>query len=122
MRSGTAVVEELIMRKIQHLAAELHVLCVVEEPAATRVASLAQALGKQELQQLQVMLDVTGHESLTDFLRTMVFHTSDPFATQPIPSRVNTRPTPHPKAKSELARTQVPSKQPGYMEPGIAVG
>lgn len=78
--SGTAVVEELLMRRIQTWATELHSLCIMHETASDRLAAMGRKLPPRELQQLQVMLDQTNHPDLADYLRLMVFNTSNPAA------------------------------------------
>ncbi|KXZ56717.1 hypothetical protein GPECTOR_1g646 [Gonium pectorale] len=78
--SGTAVVEELLLRRIQTWAAELHCLAITNPTAAERLGALCRVMGQQELQQLLVMLDQTGHPELSDFVRLMVYNTGDPTA------------------------------------------
>ncbi|KAL6759844.1 hypothetical protein V8C86DRAFT_2565552 [Haematococcus lacustris] len=84
VKSGTGIVDELQIRKIQEWVQELHVLVVANTAAADTVAELARQLTKLQRQHLQVMLDVTGHEMLTDFIRISVYNTSNPFASVPI--------------------------------------
>ncbi|KAL6756760.1 hypothetical protein V8C86DRAFT_3026601 [Haematococcus lacustris] len=57
---------------------------VANTAAAATVAELARQLTKLQRQHLQVMLDVTGHEILTDFVRISVYNTSNPFASVPV--------------------------------------
>ncbi|KAG2499272.1 hypothetical protein HYH03_002850 [Edaphochlamys debaryana] len=78
--SGTAVVEELLLRRIQTAARELHLLAITHAPAAERLAELCRGMSVAELQQLQVMFDSTGHPELSDYVRLMVYNTSDPAA------------------------------------------
>ncbi|GLC35766.1 hypothetical protein PLESTB_000492000 [Pleodorina starrii] len=78
--SGTAVVEELLLRRIQSWAGELHMLAISTCAAAERLGALCRAMDGTELQQLLVMFDQTGHPDLSDFVRVMVFNTSDPAA------------------------------------------
>ncbi|GFR41291.1 hypothetical protein Agub_g1796, partial [Astrephomene gubernaculifera] len=78
--SGTAVVEELLLRRIQSWAAELHLLAITHRSAAERLGALCRGMGAEELQQLLVMLDQTGHPELSDFVRLVVFNTADPAA------------------------------------------
>ncbi|MEW5309561.1 MAG: hypothetical protein WDW38_001442 [Sanguina aurantia] len=84
--SGTAVVEDLVMRKIQAWATELHTLCITYGEAAALVGEFARRLGAAHMQQLQVMLDVTDHSSLADFVRLMVYNTSNPLAKEALDS------------------------------------
>eukprot|EP00195_Chlamydomonas_chlamydogama_P015464 CAMPEP_0202897774 /NCGR_PEP_ID=MMETSP1392-20130828/6460_1 /ASSEMBLY_ACC=CAM_ASM_000868 /TAXON_ID=225041 /ORGANISM="Chlamydomonas chlamydogama, Strain SAG 11-48b" /LENGTH=487 /DNA_ID=CAMNT_0049583517 /DNA_START=189 /DNA_END=1652 /DNA_ORIENTATION=+ len=84
VKSGTSVAEELVIRKIQQWVQELHTLCISKEEAAKAVGKAARKLERSELQQLQVMLDVTDHHALSDFIRLMVYNTSEPFASVPI--------------------------------------
>ncbi|KAJ9527090.1 hypothetical protein QJQ45_025206 [Haematococcus lacustris] len=84
VKSGTGIVDDLQIRKIQEWVQELHVLVVANTAAADTVAELARQLTKLQRQHLQVMLDVTGHEMLTDFIRISVYNTSNPFASVPI--------------------------------------
>ncbi len=54
VKSGTAVVEELMMRKVQGWVQELSVISVSNERAADMLSSLARELTREQLQQLQV--------------------------------------------------------------------
>ncbi|GIL43304.1 hypothetical protein Vafri_1091 [Volvox africanus] len=78
--SGTAVVEELLLRRIQSWASELHMLAISSTAAAEKLGALCRGMDGTELQQLLVMFDQTGHPDLSDFVRVMVFNTSDPAA------------------------------------------
>lgn len=78
VKSGTGVVDELLVRKVQQCAAELHTLCISNDRAAERLAKLAQTLPRKELQQLQTLLDVTDHQVLSDYINVIVYNTSHP--------------------------------------------
>eukprot|EP00198_Chlamydomonas_reinhardtii_P014016 XP_001703353.1 predicted protein [Chlamydomonas reinhardtii] len=78
--SGTAVVEELLLRRISAWARELHMLAITHASASERLAALCRGMSTQELQQLQVMFDVTGHPELSDYCRLVVYNTADPNA------------------------------------------
>ncbi|KAG2443011.1 hypothetical protein HYH02_009427 [Chlamydomonas schloesseri] len=78
--SGTAVVEELLLRRVGAWARELHMLAITHASASERLADLCRAMSTQELQQMQVMFDVTGHPELSDYCRLMVYNTADPNA------------------------------------------
>ncbi len=54
MLSGTAVVEELLLRRIQAWAAELHTLAITHAAAAERLGELCRGMAAKELQQMQV--------------------------------------------------------------------
>lgn len=54
MLSGTAVVEDLLLRRIQACAAELHTLAITHATAAERLGELCRGMAPKELQQLQV--------------------------------------------------------------------
>lgn len=56
IKSGTGVVEELLMRKVQDWVQELNVLAISNEQASDTLGVLARGLNKQQLQQLQVRM------------------------------------------------------------------
>mmetsp|Transcript_20607 Transcript_20607/g.57471 ORF Transcript_20607/g.57471 Transcript_20607/m.57471 type:complete len:597 (+) Transcript_20607:45-1835(+) len=84
VQSGTCVVDDLVMQKVQRQLLLLHTLCVEYDQAAEMVGRLARTLTRDQLQQLQVLCDVLGHEHLSDFIRLSVYNTADPFAKHPI--------------------------------------
>lgn len=54
VKSGTGVVNDLIMRKLRQWLQQLHTLCVANEQASVALGKLAKRLKKEQLQQLQV--------------------------------------------------------------------
>ena len=52
--------EDLFMRDIQRIAAELHVMCATDGRAAEAFGKMAARLDKEKLQQLQVVLSCSG--------------------------------------------------------------
>ena len=64
MLSGTAVVEELLLRRISAWARELHMLAITHASASERLAALCRGMSTQELQQLQVRTSTTGRREM----------------------------------------------------------
>mmetsp|Transcript_8107 Transcript_8107/g.15702 ORF Transcript_8107/g.15702 Transcript_8107/m.15702 type:complete len:435 (-) Transcript_8107:152-1456(-) len=102
--SGTSVVSELMLRRVRAKAAELHMLTVSHPEASERIATLlgsnrvrclrkevpgqilasgsssslnAPKVTPEQVKNLRVMLDMTGHEDLSDYLRHCVDTFSD---------------------------------------------
>ncbi|EFJ47116.1 hypothetical protein VOLCADRAFT_117895, partial [Volvox carteri f. nagariensis] len=82
--SGTAVVEELLLRRIRSWCSELHMLAISSPTASYKLGKLCQSMEGTELQQLLVMFDQTGHPDLSDFVRVLVFNTADPAAKEAV--------------------------------------
>ncbi|KAI8475803.1 MAG: hypothetical protein J3K34DRAFT_516981 [Monoraphidium minutum] len=78
VRSGTAVVDGVLMRRLQLWAARLHTLAAGAPEAAEALARLVAGAPAGRMQQLQVLLDMTGHEELSDFLRLSAYGTAAP--------------------------------------------
>jgi hypothetical protein len=54
VRSGTAVVEDVLLRRLQLRATRLHTIAISDVGAATRLAELARGATGEQMQQLQV--------------------------------------------------------------------
>jgi hypothetical protein len=80
VRSGTAVVEDVLSRRLAFWAAWLHTLAVADLGAGDELARRVKGVGPDRVQQLQVLLDTTGHEELSDFIRLLVYNSSNPCA------------------------------------------
>lgn len=80
VKSGTGMVDELVLRRVSTWLAELHMLSIAHDTAATKLGQLARRLSYDLLQQFQTLCDITGHEELADYMRLCVYNTSDPFA------------------------------------------
>ncbi len=52
--SGTAVVEDVMMKRLKQLTGRLHTLTIERDEAADMLASLVKAMPKPQFQQLQV--------------------------------------------------------------------
>uniref|UniRef100_A0A383W4I5 Uncharacterized protein n=1 Tax=Tetradesmus obliquus TaxID=3088 RepID=A0A383W4I5_TETOB len=72
VKSGTSILEDVLLLQLNQLATHLHTLAVSDQEAASRLVELAGKLSEQHFQQLQVLLDVLGHEELSDFLALLV--------------------------------------------------
>eukprot|EP00798_Chlamydomonas_sp_ICE-L_P008202 gene8202-1464_t len=84
IKSGTGVVDDLTMTSIQAQVKELNMLCISREEAADAIGKVAQKLKRTQLQQLQLLFDVMGHDYLADYIRVMVYNTADPMAKVPV--------------------------------------
>jgi hypothetical protein len=54
VRSGTGIVDELLLQRIHRIVKELHMLCISQEGAARIVSRMASKLDHGDFQQLQV--------------------------------------------------------------------
>ncbi|GAX79775.1 hypothetical protein CEUSTIGMA_g7215.t1 [Chlamydomonas eustigma] len=84
VRSGTGIIDDLLLQRVHQLVQGLHMLCITSEEAAAMISKMARTLPLHDFQQLQVILDAADHPELSDYLRIMVFHTTDPFALKPL--------------------------------------
>jgi hypothetical protein len=76
VRSGTSIGDSLLLQKLHHWVRELHGLCITQPEAADALGALCRQLEHSDMQQLQVMLDTSGHSELSDFVRLLVFNVS----------------------------------------------
>mmetsp|Transcript_22826 Transcript_22826/g.58107 ORF Transcript_22826/g.58107 Transcript_22826/m.58107 type:complete len:441 (-) Transcript_22826:118-1440(-) len=117
VKSGTGMVDEIILRRVATWVAELHMLCISHETAADALGRLARRLNRDQLQQFQVLCDTTGHEYLSDFVRLCVYNTSEPFAKQAVDVVAGRRGAQRKRSQSaDMGQAKGPLTQP-YMGP-----
>lgn len=73
VRSGTGIVDELLLQKIHRIVKELHHLCISQEGAAKVVSRMASKLDHGDFQQLQVLILTNACDFVT-FLCPSKFH------------------------------------------------
>lgn len=87
--SGTGVIEDLLMRRLQTQVAALHVLVLKHTSAGNQLSALGTSLTQREMQQMQVLMDACGFPELSDYLRVLRYNTMDPSATSEVGAPIN---------------------------------
>jgi hypothetical protein len=58
VKSGTSILEDVLLLQLNQLATQLHTLAVCDQEAASLLVELAEKLNEQHFQQLQVKICV----------------------------------------------------------------
>jgi predicted ATP-dependent serine protease len=59
VRSGTGIIDDLLLQRVHQLVQELHMLCITSEEAADAISKMSRKLPLQDFQQLQVSFPST---------------------------------------------------------------
>lgn len=71
VKSGTGVIDDVLISQLRQLASTVHMLAVTDAQASSVLVKAASRLSTQQFQNLQVLLDMLRQEELSDFLRLM---------------------------------------------------
>lgn len=82
--SGSDLSKMLILQRLRKDSQQLSLLCISSDLCSDEVGRMARSLSKEELSNLQVLLDSQNLDELSDFIRMMVYNTGDSLAKEEV--------------------------------------